>query len=64
MVYHSPETTAEAMTDDEAAEHRRNVERYGYLLTFLGDAEMRVHLQRLLNEAVDRLAVLERDRRS
>ena len=52
------------MTDDEAVEHRRNIERYRYLLAFLRDPEMRAKLEQLLNEALERLAELERDRRS
>lgn len=51
------------MSDDEAAEHRRNIERYRYLLAFLRDPEMRATLEQLLKEASDRLAELERDRR-
>ena len=52
------------MADDEAAEHRRNIERYRYLLAFLRDPEMRMRLEQLLKEAMARLTELDRKARS
>ena len=52
------------MTDDEAEEHRRNIQRYRYLLAFLGDPKMRAHLEKLLDEAQHRLAELEDRKKS
>jgi hypothetical protein len=52
------------MADDEAAVHRRNIERYRYLLSFLRDPEMRKTIERLLQEAVERLRQMDPDRRS
>ena len=51
------------MTDDEAGEHRRNIERYRFLLAFLRDAEMRAHIERLLTEASERLSELDNEHR-
>lgn len=52
------------MTDTEAEEHRRNIERFKYLLAFVRDAEMRAHLEQLLDEAQRRLADLEDRKKS
>jgi rubrerythrin len=45
--------------DDEAAIHRRNIERYRYLLDNLRDPEMRKYLAKLLREAEEHLRELK-----
>jgi rubrerythrin len=50
--------------DDEAAVHRRNVERYRYLIENLRDPEMRKFLEKLLREAEEHLQQIDPDRRS
>jgi hypothetical protein len=53
------------MTDESQAETlRRDIARYRYLLDYLRDTSMRAHLEKLLNEAQNRLAEIDPDRRS
>jgi len=48
----------------DAEVHRRDIERYRYLLDFLGDKEMRRILEQLLKEAQERLCEIARGPRS
>lgn len=54
------------MTYDEnkrEAEHRRNIERYRYLLGFVRDPEMRAKLEKLLEDAQKQLAEIKSKQR-
>ena len=54
------------MTDDQdqkKEEHRRNIERYRYLLGFVRDPEMRAILEKLLKEAESNVSATESKQR-
>jgi len=53
------------MTNDfESETHRRNIERYRYLLKHIKDTDARRTLERLLKEDEDRLDELDTTRRA
>ena len=56
----NPTKTAAARRE-KAAEHRRNIERYSYLLDRMHDQQMRENLEKMLVEAHQHLVEIERD---